>query len=162
MATATSTIRIPQIIRWRAAGVTDKKIADMLGLTPQAIAKVIQTPEYIEEETAYMNAHISKMDEALAGKIDIIHQNFRQAVPAAMRALVDAVTQRRDLKTAIAAAGEILDRDPDRTLAKQSQAKSSEQEVPRLPDEVLAQAVKESNAIADMLNKPELNKTGVN
>lgn len=160
MATATTTIKIPQIIRWRAAGISEKKIADLLGMTVQAIRQICTTPEYLEEEEAYMNAHLSKMDEALAGKIDVIHQNFRAAVPAAMRALVDAVTQRRDLKTAIAAAGEILDRDPDKTLVKNKPATTGEQDAPRLPEEVLAQAVKESNAIAAALNKPD--KTGVN
>jgi predicted transcriptional regulator len=152
MASSPTKIKIPQIVRWRVAGVSEVKIADLLGVTVQSIRQIVQTQEYMDEETAVLNAHLSKMDEALAGKVDVIHQNFRAAVPAAMRALVDAVTQRKDLKTAIAAAGEILDRDPDRTLARQTQRKEGEHEAPKLPDEVLAQAVVENNEIANALN----------
>ena len=152
----TKTIKIPQIVRWRIAGVTEVKIADLLGVTVQAIRQIIVSDDYKQEEEAVLNAHLSAMDEALAGKVSVIHQQFRAAVPAAMRALVDAVTQRRDLKTAIAAAGEILDRDPDRTLAKRSAKQSGDEDsAPRLPDEVLAQAVTESNEIAKALNQPD-------
>jgi dsDNA-specific endonuclease/ATPase MutS2 len=152
MASSPTKIKIPQIVRWRVAGVSEVKIADLLGVTTQSIRQIVCTQEYMDEETAVLNAQITKMDEALAGKVDVIHQNFRVAVPAAMRALVDAVTQRKDLKTAIAAAGEILDRDPDRTLARQTARKEGEREAPKLPDEVLAQAVVENNEIANALN----------
>ncbi len=160
----TARLKIPQIVRWRIAGITEVKIADLLGVTVQAVRQMVQTPEYIAEEEAYFNAHLSAMDHALAGKIDVIHQNFRAAVPAAMRALVDAVTQRRDLKSALAAASEILDRDPDRTLAKKSAKAEDEREVPRLPDEVLEQAVLESNEIAKSLNQvaAKMDKKNVN
>lgn len=159
MASSPTKIKIPQIVRWRVAGISEVKIADLLGVTIQSIRQIISSQEYTDEETAVLNAHLSAMDEALAGKVNVIHQNFRAAVPAAMRALVDAVTQRRDLKTALAAASEILDRDPDRTLAKQSARKEGEHEAPKLPDEVLAQAVVESNEIARALNG---DKKGVN
>lgn len=159
MSSSPTAIKIPQIVRWRIAGVSEVKIAQLLGVTTQSIRQIVATQEYMDEEQAYLNAHLSEMDKALAGKIDVIHQNFRVAVPAAMRCLVDAVTQRKDLKTALAAAGEILDRDPDRTLARQSQRKEGEHEAPKLPDEVLAQAVVESNEIAQALNG---SKKGVN
>lgn len=162
MATATKNIKIPQIIRWRVAGLSEVKIADLLGMTTQAIRMIVASQDYQDEEAAYLNGHLSSMDEALAGKIDVIHQNFRAAVPAAMRCLIDAVTQRKDLKTAIAAAGEILDRDPDRILTKQSQRKEGEHEAPKLPDEVLNQAVIESNDIARSLNQGSKDKKNVN
>jgi len=162
MATATKNIKIPQIIRWRVAGLSEVKIADLLGMTTQAIRMIVTSQGYQDEEAAYLNGHLSAMDEALAGKVDVIHQNFRAAVPAAMRCLIDAVTQRKDLKTAIAAAGEILDRDPDRTLSKQSQRKEGEHEAPKLPDEVLNQAVIESNDIARSLNQSSKDKKQVN
>lgn len=161
MAQSSSTnIKIPQIVRWRIAGISEVKIADLLGVTVQSIRQIVTSQDYKDQEEALLNAHLSAMDEALAGKISVIHQNFRAAVPAAMRALVDAVTQRKDLKTAIAAAGEILDRDPDRTLAKQSAKLSGEKEAPQMPDSVLAEAVAESNEIAKALNQQD--KKGVN
>jgi len=162
MATATKNIKIPQIIRWRVAGISEVKIADLLGMTTQAIRQICTTQDYLDEEAAYLNGHLSAMDEALAGKIDVLHQQFRAAVPAAMRCLVDAVTQRRDLKTALAAASEILDRDPDRVLSKQAQRKEGEHEAPKLPDEVLNQHVIESNDIAKALNLGQSKKDAKN
>lgn len=155
MASSPTKIKIPQIVRWRVAGISETKIADLLGVTVQSIRQIVTTQEYMDEETAVLNAHLSAMDEALAGKVAIIHKQFQAAVPAAMRALVDAVTQRRDLKTAIAAAGEILDRDPDRTLSKQSAKQSGDNQPAHLPDEVLAQAVVESNEITKALNSTD-------
>lgn len=150
----TKSIKIPQIVRWRIAGISEVKIADLLGMTVQAVRQIVASQDYKDEEEAILNGHLSAMDEALAGKVAVIHQQFRNAVPAAMRALVDAVTQRKDLKTAIAAAGEILDRDPDRILSKRSAKQSGEEDnAPKLPDEVLTQAVTESNEIAKALNR---------
>lgn len=156
-----SAIKIAQIARWRMAGVSLIRCGELLGMSAQGIKAITETLDYIEYEEALLNNHLSAMDEALAGKVSVIHQQFRAAVPAAMRALVESVTQRRDLKTALAAAKEILDRDPDRTLPTHS-AKQAEDEAahPRLPDEVLTQAVTESNEIAKALNQND--KKGVN
>jgi hypothetical protein len=58
------------------------------------------------------------MDEALAGRADALKEYAKQGVPVALRALLEAATQQRDLRARISAASEILDRDPDRTFAK--------------------------------------------
>jgi hypothetical protein len=152
-------IKIPQIVRWRVAGITDKRIAAMLGMTPSGLAQILATPEYIEEEAAYLNGHLTAMDRAMAGKIEAIHQSCRQAVPAALRALVDTVTQRRDLKAAMTAAKEILDRDPDRTLV---QSRSDEAVAPGVPVEVIEAAAKEGNAIAQNYDANAPSGTKVN
>lgn len=145
-------IKIPQVARWRIAGVTDKKIAQMLGMSTGGLARLLASPEYIEHEAALMNAHLSSMDRALAGKVDAIHNELRQAVPAAVRCLVDTVTQRRDLKAAMAAAKEILDRDPDRTLVA---TEGEEAVAPGVPASVLDAAAEEGNKIAkDYEGKP--------
>lgn len=125
--------------------MSDKKIADMLGMTVSGLARLLATSEYVEYEAALMNAHLSAMDRALAGKVEAIQNECRVAVPAALRALVDVVTQRRDLKAAFAAAKEILDRDPDRTLPA-----SSDQEAvaPGVPAGVLDAAAEAGNDIA--------------
>jgi hypothetical protein len=148
-------IKIPQIARWRIAGVSDKKIGDMLGMTVSGLARLLATPEYQEYEAALMNGHLMSMDRALAGKVEAIHNECRQAVPAALRTLVDVVTQRRDLKAAFAAAKEILDRDPDRTLP----ASASEEAVaPGVPVAVLDAAAEEGNKIAqDYVDKKKVN-----
>src|SRR6266436_183848 len=142
---AKTNIKIPQIVRWRVAGISDQKIRAMLGMSTSGLAQILASPEYIEEEAAYLNGHLSAMDRALAGKIDAIHQECRNAVPAALRCLVDTVTQRRDLKAAMAAAKEILDRDPDRTLPA---SPDQEAVAPGVPASVLDSAAEEGNKIA--------------
>ena len=145
-------IKIPQIARWRVAGVRDTKIAQLLGMSPQGVNCIVQSQEYKEYEAAILNGHISSMDRALAGKVEAIHHEFRVLVPAAMRVLVDAVTQRRDLKTALEAAKEIFKRDPERTLPEQ---RSDEYIAPGIPNEVLDNAAAEGNVIAASLKDEE-------
>jgi hypothetical protein len=145
-------IKIPQIARWRIAGVSDKKIGDMLGMSVSGLARLLATPEYVEYEAALMNGHLMAMDRALAGKVEAIHNELRQAVPAACRALVDIVTQRRDMKAAFAAAKEILDRDPDRTLPATA---SQEAVAPGVPAAVLDAAAEAGNAIASSYVDPK-------
>jgi len=138
-------IKIPQIARWRIAGVSDKRIAEEIHMTVSGLAQLLATPEYRDYEAALMNGHLTAMDAALAGKVKLIHDEMRQAVPAACRALVDIVTQRRDMKAAFAAAREILDRDPDRTLP----ASASEEAIaPGVPAAVLDAAAEAGNDIA--------------
>jgi hypothetical protein len=142
-------IKIPQIARWRICGIGDKKIAELINMTPSGLAQLLGTKEYIDYEAALMNGHLSEMDRALAGKISIIRGEFKNAVPAALRCLVDAVTQRRDMRTAFMAAKEILDRDPDRTLASQV----SEQQAPEsVPVAVLDAVVEAGNKTAQNYN----------
>jgi hypothetical protein len=139
-------IKIAQIARWRIAGVTLQRCADMLGMTAVGVKVITESQDYIEYEAALMNGHLSAMDEALAGRVNEIRREMKVAVPAALRCLVDAVTQRKDLKTALAAAGEILDRDPDRTLVK---AKAEESVAPGIPEEVLDAAIADNNKTAE-------------
>jgi hypothetical protein len=111
-------LKIPQIARWRVAGVSDVKIAQLLNMTTSGLARILATPEYKEFEASYLSGQLTEMDRRMAGRIEEIHKEARAAVPAAMRCLVEAVTQKKDLRAAIDAAKEILDRDPDRTLVK--------------------------------------------
>lgn len=150
----TSSIKIPQIARWRIAGVTDTKIAELIHMSIPGLARILATDEYKQYEAALLNGHLTDMDRALAGKVKAIHEEVRQAVPAALRALVDTVTQRRDLKAALAAAKEILDRDPDHTLPTST---SDEVVAPGIPAEVLNAAAEEGNKIAESYDKAKVN-----
>ena len=144
----TANVKIPQIVRWRIAGVTDIHIARLLGIGLAALQAIYRLPEYQAQETAYLNGHISAMDKAMAGRVDAIRDECRQAVPAALRALVDCVTQRKDLKAALAASKELLDRDPDRILpsvAKEDEAKLASQ----VPEAILEAAAERGNSIVE-------------
>jgi len=138
-------IKIPQIARWRIAGVSDKRIAEEMHMTVGGLAQLLATAEYRDYEAALMNGHLTAMDAALSGKVKLIHDEMRHAVPAACRALVDIVTQRRDLKAAMAAAKEIFDRDPDKTLVT---SRADEPIAPGVPAAVLDSATEEGNKIA--------------
>jgi hypothetical protein len=146
----TASIKIPQIARWRIAGVTDTKIAELIHMSIPGLARILATDEYKQYEAALLNGHLSDMDRALAGKVEAIHQECRQAVPAALRALVDTVTQRRDLKAALMAAKEILNRDPDRLLPEAGEGAMA---APGVPAEVLNAAAEEGNRIATNYDK---------
>jgi hypothetical protein len=149
----TTNIKIPQIARWRIAGVTDLRIAQLMQMSLGGLARILASQEYIEYEAALMNGHITAMDSALAGKIDEIRGECRKAVPAALRCLVDAVTQRRDLKAAMVAAKEILDRDPDRTLA----STGNEAIAPGVPVAIIDAAIEEGNRIAQSYDSKKPN-----
>jgi hypothetical protein len=147
-------IKIPQIARWRVAGIKDTKIAELLHMSNPGLARILATPEYKEFEAAYLAGQLTEMDRKMAGRIDLIHQEMRGAVPAAMRCLVETVTQKRDLKAALEAAKEILDRDPDRTLGKGKDAGVGDF---RVPEAVIDAAADEGNKISEAVPAPKVN-----
>lgn len=154
---AKTQLKIPQIARWRIAGITDKKIAELLHMTHPGLARLLATPEYQEFEAAYLSGHLSEMDRRMAGRIDEIRQEMRCAVPAALRCLVETATQKRDLKAAMQASIEILDRDPDKTLTKESQVGEGDF---RVPEAVIDAAGEEGNKISaqkDTTPPPKVN-----
>ena len=137
------------------SGVTDTRIAQLMQMSIPGLARILASDEYKDYEAALMNGHISAMDQALAGKVEEIRNEVRQAVPAALRALVDTVTQRRDLKAALAAAREILDRDPDRVLPTQDGDAAGALTVPTA---VIDAAAAEGQKIVDKYaEKPKVN-----
>lgn len=147
-------MRIYQIARMRVSGITDSKIAETFGLGLAGLQYILKTSEYREEEEAVLHGHISKIDEAMAGNAEALRKEARIGVPVAMKALLDAAMQRKDLKSSIAAAKELLDRDPDRTLPKEH---SDEISVETLPDEVINQAVGVANKVAQSYDKTKVN-----
>ena len=91
------------------------------------------------------------MDEALAGRAALIRQTFAVGVPAAMRALLETVTQKRDLRARLEAAREFLDRDPDRTFTKDRTQVTPEVS---LPDKVLESAEVDGEKVAAAIKQP--------
>jgi len=112
-------IRMEQIARLRVGGMKDAQIAALVGLTPAGVARIVGTPEYRELQETILTVHLANLDKALA------REDFTVAVRAAFNTLLEATTQRKDLKAAVSAAKEILDRDPARTLTKDPQIESS-------------------------------------
>ena len=139
-------IKIPQIARWKIAGIPETRIAQLLKMTPQGVGVITASQEYKEYEAALLNQHLGRMDAELEGRVEVLRDELRGAVPAALRCLVEVAKQRKDLKAAMAASIELLDRDPDKTLAKNPGEGDGEH--PDVPAAVLDAAVEAGNNIA--------------
>lgn len=111
-------ILIEQIARYRVAGMRDGVIAARMGISQSGLSRILALQEYKDVEESVLTGTVSKLDEALAGRADALKDYAKQAVPVALRTLLEAATQRRDLRAAISASSEILDRDPDRNFIK--------------------------------------------
>ena len=112
-------LKITQIARLRLTGVKDVVIARTVGLRPCSLVRILRTPDYKEYESSILQGHLSKMDENLANNRDLMLHRQKAAVSMAQRTIIEVAQQRLDLRSALSAAKEILDRDPDRTLVKE-------------------------------------------
>lgn len=143
-------LKIAQIARMRIAGIKDTSIATHLNITNSGLQRILRTPDYQEYEEAIFAGHLSKMDERLAGKVDLLGKQARAAVPMALRTIIEVAMQRRDLKSALAASKEILDRDPDRVLAKDVATAGPGQSLPQVLFDSIA---KDADIVASESNK---------
>jgi len=144
-------IKIEQIARLRVGGISDDKICAMLNITRSGLSRILTLADYKETEDAVLMGTVTKMDEALAGRAALIRQTFAVGVPAAMRALLETVTQKRDLRARLEAAREFLDRDPDRTFTKDRTQVTPEVS---LPDKVLESAEVDGEKVAAAIKQP--------
>lgn len=147
-------LRIQRVARMEIVGIADRHICENEGFDYPALKYLRSLKEYQEVKENLLQGHLTEMDKALAGKVDILRQEVRQAVPSALRTLVDIVNQRRDLRTALSAAQEILDRDPDRTFLK---AKDPSVLEPgngvRLPDAIVDSVTKEADELGKVMTE---------
>lgn len=154
---AQTKIRIEQIARYRIAGIRDFRIAEILKITPAALKFITEKVEYREVEEALLIGHLTEMDLALAGQVDPLRQEIRNAVPAALRCLVDAANQRRDLRTALAASVEILKRDPDRVAPDLERARVSDSDpleyMKTIPQSMMEETARSADIVASQLEK---------
>lgn len=146
-------IKVEQIARMRVHGMKDEHICQQLGLSRGGLSRILALPEYKDAEDAVLQGAISKMDEAMAGKVGEMRDYFRTAVPAAMRAMVEAVTQKRDRRLQMDAAKEILDRDPDAVFVKRKPDQQSGA-LQDLPDKLMANTLAEGDQISVGLKTP--------
>lgn len=152
-------IKLEQIARLRVVGaIPDGRIAELLGLTRSGLSRILSLPEYIEAEQCILTGTLTKMDEAMAGKVEEIRNALRPGVPAAVRALLDAVTQRRDTRASIVAAKEIIALDPDKSLV--TRRPEEEGYIPaELSPVVLDNALSDGNQVANTIKDVAKAKT---
>lgn len=139
---ATILYKLNQIARLRLfSGMKDDSVATLVGLSRGGLSRIIALPEYAEVERQLLEGGITKLDEAVAQKHEEMKKLFAPAVPAAMRTLVEVVTQRRDLRAAVAASIEVLDRDPEHTFVKAGRGEVAGARATQVPAGVLASAM---------------------
>jgi hypothetical protein len=145
-------IAIEQIARMRVAGIRDGVIAAKLGLSQAGLSRILALPEYQDFEQAILQGVTSKMDDALAGRVKELEQYFEHSVPVALRTLFETCVQRRDLRAAMSAASEILDRDPKGTFSKKHVGLNNNPET-SVSTDMLAAVSKESEKVVDESKK---------
>ena len=143
-------LRVQRIARMEVAGVSDVTICKAEGLDYTQLKYLRSLKEFIELREDILQGHLTEMDKALAGKVELLRGELRAAVPAALRALVDTVNQRRDLRSSLAAAKEILDRDPDRIMTTNQEAGAGGGAL-HLPDAIADSISKETDSL---INRP--------
>lgn len=152
--TAKVLIIAQQIARLRVNGIRDGVIAAKLGMSQSGLSRILALPEYQEIEQAVLTGVLDKMDEQLAGNVEAMNKYVQTAVPAALRTLVEATLQRRDLGAAIRASSELLDRDPEKRYTKNTVAGTSQQ--PGIPAELLKGVAADADQTAKEINKTQV------
>ena len=146
-------LRMQRVARMEIAGVSDRAILAAEKIDVAQLQYLRKIPEYIELRQDLLEGHLTEMDRAIAGKVDILRQEVRQAVPSALRCLIDAVNQRKDLRTALAAAGEILDRDPDRVFLKSKEMGGVAGDSVQLPNTIVENMTVDADKVAASINQ---------
>jgi hypothetical protein len=148
--------KIEQIARWRVAGVKDSVIAQKLGMSYGGLVRILQTELYKKRETEVRHFLTGKMDQVLVeDRTSILKNELRDAVPDALKFIIDQCRQGSDMRARMAAAKEVLDRDPSKTFSKTGRAEDQSSNNPNgLPEGVLSAAKKESQAATRIMDTP--------
>jgi hypothetical protein len=139
-------IKAEQIARMIVAGLRATRIAEQMNLSYAGLQRILQCQEYIDIETRVRRENLGKMDAALDERAQLKNE-LDDAVPDALRVLVDQVKIKRDLRAAL----EVLDRDPKRTFAKGGQQIIQAPNGASIPQSVLDTAVRESERTREIL-----------
>lgn len=150
--------KIEQIARLRVAGVKDSRIAQMLGMSYGGLTRILQTDFYRKREAEVRQNLVSQMDKTLIKtRTDLLQNELQDAVPDAVRFIIDTCRKGADLRARMAAAKEILDRDRQRAFVKQAAASprdanaSASTVTPTLPEGVMDAARREGDKASEIL-----------
>ncbi len=153
-------LKIEQIARFRCAGVTDVKIRQILGLSVFGFVRITRLREYAECEASILSGTLSTLDMILGSKAEAMKTYFASAVPAAMRALVETVLQKTDLKARLEASKEILNRDPKRTFVEAKDAARSAGDAQLLPESLIDDLGKRATQVTVEAEKAAMGPSG--
>jgi hypothetical protein len=132
-------IKAEQIARMIVKGLPKTRVAIEMGMTYEGLQRITRCPEYLQIEERVRATVLGKMDARLDKRAQM-EAEVEDAVPEAMKVLLDHVRQKRDLRAAL----EVLDREPTRTFAKQQRPENATLQ-PGISSEALASALKEAD-----------------
>jgi hypothetical protein len=127
------------IARLHLADLTKREIAKQMEMTYAGIDRIMRTDEYKTIEQQIKAGMIEKLDGRLEKRM-ALKREVEDAVPEAIRVLLDHLRTKRDLKAAL----EILDRDPHHILGKVSRPTLQQASNPHISSEAMAKAVKDA------------------
>lgn len=131
-------------------GLPKTRIAIEMGMSYDGLMRITRDSGYLTIEENVRKGVTDKMDARLDRRA-AMECEVEDAVPEAMRILLDQVIQKRDLKAAL----EVLDRDPRRQFAKSrgGEAVNPLQSGPALTGDQLANAVRDADITHQILEK---------
>lgn len=138
-------IKAEQIARMIVKGWSKSKIAVQMGMSYDGLVRITRDPAYIQIEQAVRNQVTGKMDQVLDKRASMSDE-IEDAVPDALRVLLDQVRHKHDLR----AACEVLDRDPKRQFAKNPNARAQANNPDTLPPD-LASAAKKADEVMNQV-----------
>lgn len=134
-----SEIKAEQIARMVVRGIPKTRIAEEFGMTYAGLENLTLSPEYKQIEDSVRMRVTKQMDERLDRRARM-EEEVEDAVPEALKVLLDHVREKRDLRAAL----EVLDRDPAHIFTK-SARQPVDTRPPQISSEALATAIKEAN-----------------
>lgn len=146
-------IKAEQIARMIVAGKKATQIALEMNMSYGGLQRILACPEYKAIENDVRATNLGNMDASLAKRAQLV-KDLDDAVPDAMQCLIDAVKQKRDLRMALQAATQVLDRDPRKQFTKQTQAEAARNpasQTPSLPQSMLDSIMTDADATRDIL-----------
>jgi hypothetical protein len=147
-----------EIARQLLKGRSPQSTARQMGMSYEALVRITATAEYQEIEAGVAKTLGEKAIKV--GPRTRIQEEMEELIPQAFRVLQEKL-EKRDLKAAL----EILDRDPERQLAKgrdggQPAAPTSTGVKVHIDSKALAQAVKDANETYELVERATRNKIG--
>ena len=140
-------IKAEQIARMVVAGMKHTRIAEQMNLSYSGLKRILECSDYLEIENRVRKTVVTQMDAKLAQRAQM-QNDLEDAVPDALKVLVDQVRVKKDLRAAL----EILDRDPSRTLTKSNGVKLDPNAQPQsMPQAIMDNTLKEAEKTRDML-----------
>jgi hypothetical protein len=141
-------IKAEQIARMVVKGIPYTRIAVEMGMSYDGLIRITRQPEYLRVEESVRAQVTGKMDARLAKRAEMEDQ-LEDAIPEAMKVLLDSVTKKRDLRAAL----ELMDRDPQRQFAKGNQSQRPTASQPTLPQDILQSTVMAADIARDQITR---------